>query len=86
MSDLHREGTVLEGLSFEADGAAPDESQVTVLSCGGIFIPQRGIPSRLTSWIQVVNLPSSEFSAKIFGNSMDSIDPLKALLKNDSLH
>jgi hypothetical protein len=41
---------------------------MTVLSCGGIFVPRRRkISVELKNWRQIVNIPGRELSAKIFG-------------------
>ena len=82
----HGEGTVLESLSFEAGGEASNNQRPTVLSCGGIHIPQRKIPSQLKNWKQIVNLPGTELSAKIFGFTPEAADPLRPLLQKDFLN
>ncbi len=59
---------MLESLLFEAGGEASNEPRMTVLSCGGIFIPKRRrISIELKNWQQIINIPGRELSAKIFG-------------------
>ena len=77
---------VLESLSFEAGGEASNGSQPTVLSCGGIYVPRREVPTTLRNRRQIVNLPGTELSAKIFGYSPETADPLQPLLKKEFLN
>lgn len=83
------EGTVLTTLSFEAEGVPSGVSQPTVLSCGGIYIPQRKIPKGLKKWHQIVNLPGHEMSAKIFGYGIqptEDANTLDEILKKEPLN
>lgn len=84
-----KEGWVLEGLSFEARGESAGETQTTVLSCGGIYIPQRSVPEHMKNWRQIINLPHSHLSAKIFayeeGDEQEA-DPLEMILRQESLN
>lgn len=79
-----REGTVLESLSFEDRGESSN-NRPTVLSCGGIYIPQRTIPTQIKKWRQIINLPNSELSAKIFGFEPPQND-LGILSRKDGLN
>lgn len=66
--DTLDQGSLLQGLVFEAGGEASKSPQMTVLSCGGIFVPRRRkLNVELKKWRQIVNLPGPELSAKIFG-------------------
>ena len=89
VADVSKEGWVLEGLSFEARGESSGEGQTTVLSCGGIYVPQRSVPEHMKNWRQIVNLPGSHLSAKIFaydeGDEQEA-DPLEMILRQESLN
>ncbi|MBI2500050.1 MAG: hypothetical protein HYW02_00960 [Deltaproteobacteria bacterium] len=79
-------GTMLESLSFEAEGEASNQ-QPAVLSCGGIFFPQSDLPKSLRFWTQVVNLPHEEISAKIFGvKNPDGQEMLVKILQKETLN
>jgi hypothetical protein len=80
-----RQGTVLSSLSFKARGESLNDTKATVLSCGGIYIPQSKIPGDLKSWRQIVNLPGPELSAKIFGCPTPA-DPLSGIIKKEVLN
>ncbi len=81
------EGTVLEGLSFESKSQETFNSgQPTVLSCGGIFIPKRRIPEEMKRWQQIINLPGTELSAKIFGFSSAGQSELDRVLSQEQLN
>lgn len=82
----HADGMVLESLSFEGRGEPSNPGKPMVLSCGGIYLPRRVIPSRLKNWRQIINLPGSELSAKIFGFNPDAASPLENLLRKDFLN
>ena len=60
-------GTPVSELSFEARGEASGDAQPLVLSCGGIFFPTLTLPQGEATWRQIVRLPGSELSDKIFG-------------------
>lgn len=79
------EGTVVESLSFEGRGE-PSNGQPMVLSCGGIYISERKIPSGLKNWQQIINLPGAELSAKIFGFTPGETDPVRSISRKESLN
>lgn len=82
-----RSGTVLESLTLKVGGETLGPPQGAVLSCGGIFFPRRTIPTELRTWHQIVNLPSNEQSAKIFGfNPPEPGQDLEEILLKDSLN
>ncbi len=79
-------GTVLESLSFKAGGEALNSSQPIVLSCGGIYMGERKIPTDFKSWQQIINLPGPELSAKIFGFSRNPGNMMKDILLKEVLN
>lgn len=60
-------GTNVSELSFEARGEASAELQPLVLSCGGMSMPYQPQSEIQATWRQIVRLPGSELSDKIFG-------------------
>lgn len=78
------QGRVVESLSFKAGGEAPNGTSPTVLSCGGIYIPQAKVPTSLKKWRQIVNLPGPDLSAKIFGEVL-ALNPLRPILRKEVL-
>ena len=60
------QGTALESLSLKAGGEALNNSQPTVLSCGGIIIPCQELPDRPLTWKEIVEMPG-ELSNHLFG-------------------
>lgn len=73
--------SLLQGLLIEAGGEASIHPQMTVLSCGGIFVPRRRkISIELKNWRQIVNIPGRELSAKIFGfEAQEEQDPSQTI-------
>ena len=60
-------GTSVSELSFEARGEASGELKPLVLSCGGMLLPYQPLSETPATWRQIVRLPGSELSDKIFG-------------------
>lgn len=67
MGHSQGEGTVLESLSLKARGEALNNSQPTVLSCGGIHCSHRAIPSTQLRWQDIIDMPGRELSQRLFG-------------------
>lgn len=67
MNFTQGQGTVLESLSLKAGGEALSNAQPTVLSCGGITLPCRELPSRPLTWKEIVAMPGAELSNHLFG-------------------
>ena len=67
MSFTQGQGTVLESLSLKAGGEALSNAQPTVLSCGGISLPYREIPTKPLTWKEIINMPGAELSNHLFG-------------------
>lgn len=79
-------GTILDELSFEVGGETSKAVEPVVLSCGGIYIPYREIPSDLKKWQQIVSLPSKEISARMFEMTLDLSNPLDNFLRKEFLN
>lgn len=44
-----------------------DPKNPAVLSCGGLFFPQRKIPLQVRTWHPIVHVPGEDSSARVFG-------------------
>ena len=80
------EGVALESLTLQGSTDGAQNPNTTVLSCGGIFVPRRRISMELKKWQQIIHLPGPDLSAKIFGSTFNSPDPLKQILLKETLN
>lgn len=62
-------GTVLEDLSLKAGGEALNDPKPIVLSCGGIHLPYNHIPNKPLAWKDILKIPGTDMSQRLFGLS-----------------
>lgn len=67
MSDQQGSGVCLESISLKAGGEALSSGGPVVLSCGGVHMTYREIPTEPLRWLDIINLPGFELSKRLFG-------------------
>ncbi len=68
----------------EAESEFMNHPNPTVLSCGGIYIPRRKIPDKIT--YQVLNLPNEQEPIKIYVGRRGAVNKLQEVLAKEILN
>ena len=66
-------GVTLESLSFGGQEAPSLAENPMVLSCGGVFLQRRELPTAIEKWRPIIHTRSREITARIF--EMANKDP-----------